>query len=391
MNSVSENQNSEITTILFLLIKYRMQLFISIVVSTLVAVIFVVFVIEVEYYSYSTITIESDNSMQSMLAGKVLGKGISDLGLAGLSGGNEEIDFVLSVLQSKTITDGIVKKYQFKEIYKKDFYFQAAKKLRENTDIIPKDDANMITIGFYDKDSIRAKNVVEDYLISLQQKLNRLAYESDSIKFVYLEKRYLQVIDDLRNSESELTTFQAKNNIMLPEKQIEQTFNALTRLDEELIKLKLTYEFKIATGLDNSEETKLIKKQIQILENSKRNLKDGNTGNYGINLNIGSSLLMEYVRKIRNVKIQTAIMEILLPLYEETKFKSSNQKPRFIIVDPPFVPEYKERPKRLVIVLLITGFSFITHLLIIVFSDKIKRMKNNNDQFYENFISAFKK
>ena len=385
------HNNESFASIISLLINKRKQLSFTFLISLTVSAIIVFFVIKVEYYSYASILIESESSIQSALASKMLGKGVADLGIAGISPGNTDLDYINFILKSRSVAYDLTYKYDFKNIYKKDYYFLAVKKLRENTEISSNDDANIISIGFYDEDSIRARDVVNDYLKLLQAKLNELSYLSDSIKFSYLEKRYTQVIDDLYNAESDMSAFQLKNNIMLPEKQIEQSLSAITKIDEELIKLRLGLEYKKVSGLGETEDAKLIQKQINILENTKSNLSTGQNKPFAINLYNGSGLMMEYLRKYRNVKIQTTILELLLPMYEEAKFKASNQKPRFVVVDKAFVPEYKERPKRALLIILFTGFVFALHVMFILISNKIDKMKLEQDSLYFVILNGFKK
>ena len=70
--------------------------------------------------------------------------------------------------------------------------------------------------------------------------------------------------------------------------------------------------------------------------------------------------MKKYFKYYRQVKIQEALYEMLYPLVEQTKLNASSSRLHFVIIDNPYLPEYKAKPKRALIIL--SGF-FIALLL----------------------------
>jgi Uncharacterized protein involved in exopolysaccharide biosynthesis len=61
---------------------------------------------------------------------------------------------------------------------------------------------------------------------------------------------------------------------------------------------------------------------------------------------------MEYLRLYREVLLQTKIVEFLVPQYEQAKLQEARDTPTLLVLDRGYVPEWKDKPKRLLIILV---------------------------------------
>jgi uncharacterized protein involved in exopolysaccharide biosynthesis len=67
---------------------------------------------------------------------------------------------------------------------------------------------------------------------------------------------------------------------------------------------------------------------------------------------------MEYMRLYRNLLLQTKIVEFLTMQYEQAKIQEAKDTPMLLVLDKARVPEWKAKPKRLLIILggMLIGF-----------------------------------
>ncbi|MHA1989268.1 MAG: hypothetical protein ACW98D_21810, partial [Promethearchaeota archaeon] len=89
---------------------------------------------------------------------------------------------------------------------------------------------------------------------------------------------------------------------------------------------------------------------------------------------------INYFRNFRNVEINTAILEFVLPLYEQAKFEEQKDVPVLQIVDNAVPPAKKSFPPRLVFTILLTFGSFIICFFFILIRE------NENWQNSEKYI-----
>ena len=69
-------------------------------------------------------------------------------------------------------------------------------------------------------------------------------------------------------------------------------------------------------------------------------------------------IVMNFLRLQRNVEIQNKILSYIIPIYEQSKIDEKRDTPVVLVLDYPFVPERKAKPKRIVMILLFTAVGF---------------------------------
>jgi capsule polysaccharide export protein KpsE/RkpR len=79
-------------------------------------------------------------------------------------------------------------------------------------------------------------------------------------------------------------------------------------------------------------------------------------------LELSSRLFPEYAKMMRDIEVQNQLTLFLTKELEQARLQEARDVSPLIIVDPPFIPEYKARPKRLLIILVIV---FAQNLLIL--------------------------
>ena len=72
-------------------------------------------------------------------------------------------------------------------------------------------------------------------------------------------------------------------------------------------------------------------------------------------LSFSSKLLPKYTNLIRDIEVQNALILLISKELEQAKMQESRDISSLIIIDPSYIPEYKARPKRLHVMVTITG------------------------------------
>jgi len=237
--------------------------------------------------------------------------------------------------------------------------------------VIKKDKvAGTMEIGVYDKDPNKAKEMT-DYLIYQLNKINiEMNVQNARDNKLFIEERYNLVNNDLKQVEDSLTEFQNKYGIS-PDYQIQAALKAEVELEAEIkaeeVKLEL---LKKILSTDQTEvfaqEDKInaLKKQLSEIQNN--SFEDSR-----LNIKGGPQVIMNFLRLKRNVEIQNKIISTLIPLLEKSKIDEKRETPTIVVLDNPFLPERKSKPKRITSIVLFTFVIFSFTSIFYILKEKL--------------------
>ena len=156
---------------------------------------------------------EENRSSANMLLGQ-LG---SLAGLAGAAG--QEIglkdprDIYVAMLQSRTIADTLIQRFDLMRIYREENITATREHLESATQVDAGKDG-LITVSVTDRDPKRAADMANAYIDELHKLTQNLAVSEASQRKLYFEGQLHQANEDLKNAEVELKKTQEKTGIL---------------------------------------------------------------------------------------------------------------------------------------------------------------------------------
>jgi capsule polysaccharide export protein KpsE/RkpR len=121
-----------------------------------------------------------------------------------------------------------------------------------------------------------------------------------------------------------------------------------TALMNELKLATLRSEFSGATH-----EIEHLRRTQRVYESKLKEYEIGDDPNVIPSLDKSSKLFPEYAKMLRDIEVQNQLILLLAKELEQARLQEATDVSPLIIVDPAFVPEYKSRPKRLFVLLVI--------------------------------------
>ncbi len=313
----------------------------------------------------------------------------------GLSTINEDINNFIAILQSRTVKEYMVNKFNLVERYNQRDIEYAMEAFEEKMELEVTEEGTL-EISIIDKDPIVAKQMVSEALIMLDQINQNIGMEAGRYNREFLEKRLNQNENNLEKAELDLKIFQEKTGIIDLVAQLSSTmqmsaqaYNSIFDAYTELYAKKIETETQLAvakTTLSINNPTlmqleKLLNEQtfqleqlmieldakLQYLLSSITPTKVDNIPNieFSVSFNSLPSLGLENARLIREVKMQSTIQEILIPQYEQAKLEETKNIPTLQLIDKPKVAINKAKPKRALIVIgstlmsILVSFTFV--------------------------------
>jgi len=369
--SSDKSKSHSFEEFLILLVKYRRILLINVSIVTIAAII-ISLLMPNEYTSTTSfISPKKKGGLFGDIAG--FSNTIKDLSrtLGGRIGAtSDEAYNYLVILQSRTASEKMIKKFNLREIYEIDKskpFENVISELEDRTTFQIADEGN-IMVSVTDKNPKRAAEMANYYVEILNELSTDLSVAESRNNRVFIEKRFVQAQDDIRKLEDSLEIFSKKYNVLALEEQMKAAITVAAELKAQIEIAKLEKELlEKKLGSDNPLVEQAVRK-VEELDKQLMTLKFGENKNLksSLNLFIPFEKIPEtgvaYVRLMRDYEIQNKLLEFLYPIYEQARIEEQKDIPVVLVVDKAIAPQKKSAPKRTLIVAGAFLLSFLTVL-----------------------------
>jgi len=332
---------------------------------------------------------------------------ISDFGLSSIS---EDINTFIAILNSRSVKEYIVKKFDLINRYdEKDLEF--AMVAFEDKMELEVTEEGTLKISVIDKKPEIAKAIVAELLTKLDSVNQQLGMDKGRFNREFLEQRLNETKTDLALAEIRLKNFQEKTGIIDIVSQISAQYEAYGQIyiqemqaygqlyNQEMIAYTELYTLKAQTEIQlnvskvtlnpnnpavkryeimlNEQEKQLdlitssLDKQLLNIILGLKKIEGKNLINElehlpkMINFDSFPELGMENARLIRELTIQNTLLELLLPQYETARLEESKNIPTLQVIDEPKVAINKIKPIRSLIVIASVIMAFLLSIVYI--------------------------
>ena len=308
----------------------------------------------------------------AMAAAALSGGGSGVGGLGGMAsellGLKSTSDLLVGVLDSRTVEDKLIQKFDLRTVYSVRRMDDARKVLAKRTDIAVDRKSQIITIGVTDESPQRAATMAQAYAEELNRTLAEVSMSAARRERIFLEGRLQAVSQDLEASEKEFSQFASKNTAIDIKEQGKAMVDAAATLQGQLIAARSELEGLKQLYTDGNVRVRSAQARVSELENQLRKVggKDDSTS---LEAGAQGDSFYPSIRKLpllgvtfadlyRKTKVQEAVFETLTQEYEMAKVQEAKEIPSVKVLDPPNVPERKSFPPRTLIALLGAVLSF---------------------------------
>ena len=330
---------------------------------------------------------------------------ISDFGLSSIS---EDINTFIAILNSRSVKEYLVKKFDLVNRYdEKDLEF--AMVAFEDKMELEVTEEGTLKISVIDKKPEIAKAMVVELLTKLDSVNQQLGMDKGRFNREFLEQRLNETKTDLAIAEIRLKDFQEKTGIIDIVSQISAQYEAYGQIyiqemqaygqlyNQEMIAYTELYSLKAQTEIQLNVSKVTLNpnnpavKRYEIMLNEQEKQLDLITSSLDkqlldiilgfekiegknlinelehlptmINFDNFPVLGMENARLIRELTIQNTLLELLLPQYETARLEESKNIPTLQVIDEPKVAINKTKPIRSLIVIASVIMAFLLSIV----------------------------
>jgi uncharacterized protein involved in exopolysaccharide biosynthesis len=309
------------------------------------------------------------------LAAQLLGQGGAGLiGLAsGVAGVKSQGELFVEIMKSRTVLDRIVDRFDLLSLYRSDLFNLGKKRYRQDARkrllelLAVREDrkSGIIILTVEDKDPKRAAEMANAFVEELKSLKGGLAISEAGQRRMFFEEQIQHTKVSLARAEEEIKGFQQRTGMFQVDAQARAIIEGIARLRAALavkeVEAKVLRSFATAQNPDMQrieEEIRALRAELEKVETLKGHGFDPLMPSARV-----PEMATEYLRKLRQLKYNETLYELLSKQYELAKLEEARDAVVIQVIDRAVPPERKSRPLRALIVLLAT----VTMLFLSVF------------------------
>ena len=278
-------------------------------------------------------------------------------GLAGAATGiKNPADQYVAFLQSRTVQDAMIDRFQLETRYEAKFREDARNAIKGNS-IISSGKDGMISIDFSDKDPAFAAQVANAYPEELSKLLSRIAVTEAQQRRVFFEKQLNNAKDKLTQADQALKASGINSNALKssPTAAVETLARLKANITAQEIKLSSMRGYLTESAPDFKQaqtELSAMRQQMARAEQEEPTSRRGGS---------------DYIAKYRDYKYHETLFELFAKQYEMARIDEAREGAVIQVVDVALPPERKAKPKKALMAIITTlasGFALLLFVFI---------------------------
>jgi len=305
-----------------------------------------------------------------------------------IPGGGSNRDVFVAILKSRTMAQDLVDRFKLKEYYEKRYNEEGIKGLQDATDISVSKEG-VISVKVEDKDPRLAAEIANGYITTLDRLFAKLGTTDASRQRAFISDRLEKTEKALRRGEDALRRFQETNKTIVVQEQAKSAIEEAAKVKGQIVAAEAQLEFLRAFSTEVNPQVLAQRRQI---EEMKRQLSQMQ---YGVGMELPSEsrnpgqprkelhvpftkmpeLGMEYVRLVRDVKVQETVYNLLTAQYEQAKINEARDMPTVQLLDKAVPAERKSRPKTVLNMAIAGALSLFVGIFLAFCLEYVERIR----------------
>jgi len=261
-------------------------------------------------------------------------------------------DQYVALMQSVTVSDRIIEKFNLMQEYEAKLRMHARKTLANSVRISVGKKDGLITVEVEDKSPQRAADIANQYVDELRYMTSTIAVTEAQQRRMFFEHQLMQTKDKLTAAQQALQASGFGQGAIKTEPRA--AAEGYARLRAEVTAAEVRLQAMRGSLADDTPEIRQQLATISALRGQLARLEQSGDTNAG----------PDYVSKYREFKYQETLFELFSRQYELARVDESREGALIQVVDRATAPEWKSKPKR---ALFAIGATLVSALLLIVF------------------------
>ena len=282
-------------------------------------------------------------------------------------------EMYIGFLRSRTVYDKIIDRFGLMKLYDAKYREDARKDLAEALAARSGNDG-MLVVSVEDPDPKRAADMANAFVEEMIGVSRGLALTEAAQRRLFFEEQLKDVKLALASAEEGIKGFQEKTGALKIDDQARAVIQGIGNLRAQIAAREVQYKVAQTFATPQNPDLQRIEEELRGLkaELNKLEQKGGNSPDPLMPTGRMPSVGMEYLRKLRDVKYNETLYELLAKQYEMAKLDEARDAAVIQIIDKAVQPERKVKPKKAIIVALSTLTAFLLSILLAFFIERRK-------------------
>jgi len=309
------------------------------------------------------LTPQQNTSMSAVLASQLGNMG----GMAALAGGGLGLknpnDIFVGMFTSRTVEDAMAQHFGLMDEYHKKYLSEARKKFEKRATVDGSSKDGQIRISVEDSDPRRAAELANGYVDQFRNLSQHLAITEASQRRLFFEQELQQAKSNLANAEEAMKLTEQTTGLIELSSQARALIESAATLRAQITAREVQIQGMQTYATGENAQLVQARRELESLRAQLAKLggsEDGASGGLIVPRGKVPGASLEYVRKLREVKYNETIFDILARQFELAKLDEAKQGALIQVVDPAIPPDKRSSPKRSLIVIgaTVLGFFF---------------------------------
>jgi uncharacterized protein involved in exopolysaccharide biosynthesis len=269
-------------------------------------------------------------------------------GVAGLKNPN---DLYIGMLNSRTVADQIIARFDLKKVYDLDSMDRTRKKLVSNTSITNSRDG-LITIEVQDRDKQRVARMANGYVEELVRLTKTLALTEAAQRRVFYERQLELAKNNLANAEMKLKSAIDTRGLVSVDMESRSVVETVAKMRAQIAAKEIQLNSMQAFVTADNQAYRQVQEELSSLRAQLSKLENGRSAPVDAAPDTNRAQGLENIRILRDVKYYQMLYELLAKQYEVARLDEAKDSAIIQVLDPAIEPERKSKPRRVIIVLI---------------------------------------
>lgn len=271
--------------------------------------------------------------------------------LAGLAGGVAGIkssdEMYVAFMQSEGMQNAIIKRLGLQERYEAKTLIDTRAALKGAVRILSDKKSGLISIEADDKDPAFAAQLANAQVEELRNLLGRLAVTDAQQRRMFYEQQIKKAQNELADAEASFRQAKEKSGMQVTSVLAESGVRASAELRGQIAAREVQMQAMGSFATAQNPDMQRMGSELAAMRAQLVRIEQGSgTGAQS------TPTQQQAVKSYRDVKVQEAMLEVLIKQYELARVDEAKEGPLLQQVDVAVAPERKSKPKRAIIVLV---------------------------------------
>jgi tyrosine-protein kinase Etk/Wzc len=395
VSGAEQAQDDEISLLdlLIALARRKVLIFKTTVAFAFLAII-ISFLLPKKYTALTTILPpQQSSSLSSALLSQMGSLGSLASAAGGGLGLKNPNDMYVSMIESRTVEDAMVKRFHLLERYKAKFPSDARKAFEAHRDVKAGAKDGLINISIVEKDPNLAAEMANAYVEEFQKLSSTMAITEASQRRLFFQQQLEQAKNQLADAEEDLKRTEQKTGLIELDSQARALIESGASLRAQVAAKEVQIQGMQSFATEQNPELRVAQQELEGLKVQLAKLggsSDPNAREIVVPKGQVTEAGLIYVRKYRDVKYYETIFEILARQFEMAKLDEAKQGALIQVVDRAVPPDRRSSPKRGLIVIGATALGLFFGVVLALITEGLGNARPDDREKLTIFVNLLR-